>query len=115
MADLTDACRLALVRAVHTLIYLVMASAVFVVVFAGVTGAHGVWLWVAAGLVGVESLVFMASGMKCPMTAMAAKYGATEKGASDTFLPERLTRHTLKVFGPLILLGIFLLAIRWAA
>ena len=110
---MTDAQRLILVRAVHTAIYIVMASASLVVLYAGVTGAHGAWLWIAGGLVAVESLVFAASGLKCPLTAIAVKYGATKEGAYDTFLPERLTRHTFTVFGPLILLGFVLLASRW--
>ncbi len=109
---MTDAQRLTLVRAVHTAIYIVMASAVFVVLYAGITGAYGAWLWVAMGLVGVESVVFTASGMKCPLTAVAVRYGATKDGAFDTFLPERVTRHTFRVFGPLILIGLVLIGWR---
>ena len=109
---MTDAQRLGLLRGLHTVIYLVVAGAVFVVLYGGVTGAHGGWLWIAAALVGVESLVFAASGMKCPLTAVAVKYGAGADGLSDTFLPERMTRHTLRVFGPLALLGGLLLAAR---
>ena len=109
---LTDAGRLALVRALHTAIYLVMAGAVFVVLYAGVTGAHGPWLWAAAGLVVLESLVFAASGLKCPLTAVAVKYGAARSNPADTFLPERFTRLTLRIFGPLILIGFCLIAVR---
>ncbi len=110
---MTDAQRLTLVRAVHTAIYLVMASASLVVLYAGIVGARGVWVWAAAGLVGVESLVFAASGLKCPLTAIAVKYGAGSDGLFDTFLPERITRHTFKVFGPIILVGFLLIAARW--
>lgn len=102
--------RLTLVRAIHTAIYVVMASASFVVLYAGVTGAYGGWLWVAAGLVTIETLVFAASGMRCPLTAIAVKNGATRKGLADTFLPERVTRHTLQFFGPLIVLAFGLIA-----
>jgi hypothetical protein len=105
--------RLALVRLIHTAIYLVMASSVFVVLYSGITGAGGPWLWVAAGLVITESLVFTVSGMKCPLTAVAVRYGAGKGELFDTFLPERLTRYTLRVFGPLILLGFLLLGARW--
>lgn len=110
---MTDAQRLTLVRAVHTAIYIVMSAACFVLLYAGVTGATGPWLWVAAALVGIESIVFIASGLKCPLTAVAVKYGATRDGAFDTFLPERITRHTFRFFGPLILLACVLLAFRW--
>ncbi len=109
---MTDRQRLTLVRAVHSVIYLVMASASFAMLYAGATGAHGRWLWLACGLMAVEIVVFTASGMKCPLTAIAVKNGATRDGVSDTFLPERLTRHTLRLFGPLIVVAIALLAAR---
>ena len=106
---MTDAQHLTLVRALHTAIYLVMALSVFIVLFAGITGAHGPWLWIAGVLVGVECLVFVASGLKCPLTAVAARYGA---GVSDTFLPERFTRLTFAIFTPLIVLGAALVVAR---
>jgi hypothetical protein len=110
---MTDAHRLALVRGIHTAIYVVMAAAVFVVLYAGVTGAQGNWLWIAVGLVAIEVAVFAASGMKCPLTAMAARYGSASGGVSDTYLPERLTRHTFAFFTPLIVVGLALVAARW--
>nr|MEA2799203.1 hypothetical protein [Phenylobacterium sp.] len=110
---MTDGQRLRLVRAIHTVIYVVMASASFVVLYAGVTGAHGRWLWLAAGLVTVETVVFTASGMRCPLTAIAVRNGATRGGVSDTFLPERVTRHTFRFFAPLILVAMALLAARF--
>jgi hypothetical protein len=105
--------RLRLVRAVHTVTYVVMAAASFAVLYGGVTGAHGGWLWLAAGLVSAESVVFGANGLRCPLTAIAMKNGATVEGVSDTFLPERLTRHTFQFFGPLILLAFTLIACRF--
>lgn len=110
---MTERQRLRLVRAIHTVIYVVMASASFVMLYAGVTGAHGRWLWLAAGLMTVEIVVFIGSGLRCPLTAIAVKNGATREGVSDTFLPERMTRHTLQFFGPLILLAMALLAGRF--
>lgn len=103
---------LTLVRAVHTVIYVVVATSTFVVLYAGITGATGAWLWLAAALVGVESAVFLANGLKCPLTAVATKYGADE--GADTFLPERITRYTVQVFGPLILIAAALVAARWS-
>jgi hypothetical protein len=109
---MTHAKALGWVRAIHTAIYLVMASASFATLYAGVTGAHGAWLWLAGGLVAVETAVFTASGLRCPLTALAARYGATSLGVADTFLPERMTRHTFHVFGPLILVAMVLLTAR---
>jgi hypothetical protein len=101
---------LMVVRAVHTVVYVVMAASTFVVLYAGITGTTGAWLWLAAALVGVESAVFLGNGLKCPLTAVAAKYGAGD--GADTFLPEGITRHTFRVFAPLILMAVALIAAR---
>ena len=50
--------------------------------------------------------------MKCPLTAVAVRYGAKTGGPYDTYFPERCTRHTLTVFGPLILVGLALNLLR---
>ena len=114
---MTDAQRLFGVRLLHTAIYAVMATASLLVLYGGVTGAGGLWLTVSVALVVIEGLVFSASGLKCPLTAVAVKYGAGQDGLFDTFIPERCTRHTFRIFGPMILLGLALLAARqwWAA
>jgi hypothetical protein len=110
-----DAQRLSLVRAVHTAIYLIMAAASFALLYAGLTGAGGVWLWWCAGLVAFEAVVFTASGLRCPLTAIAVQHGATRQGVGDTFLPERMTRRTFRFFAPLIVLAVTLLAARFLA
>jgi hypothetical protein len=109
-----DAQRLTVVRAVHTTIYVVMAASTFVLVYAGLTGWQGRLLWVALGLLAIESVVFLGNGMKCPLTALAVRYGAEKGYAFDTCLPERATRYTFRFFGSLMVIGLALLALRWA-
>lgn len=105
--------RLAFVRGIHTAIYVAMAASTFIVLHAGITGAQGEWLWVALALLGVESIVFTSSGLKCPLTALAVKYGAQTGHVFDTFLPERITRHTFRFFGTVMFIGLILLVARW--
>ncbi len=87
---MTDAQRLFGVRLLHTVIYVVMATASLLVLYGGISGAAGTWLTVAVALVVIETLVFAAGGLKCPLTAVAVKYGAGQDGLFDTFLPERI-------------------------
>lgn len=108
-----NAGRLAAVRTVHTVIYLVMAGATFVLLYGGVTGQQGVWLWIALGLLAVESAVYLANGFACPLSALARRYGATTGYVFDTFLPERATRYTFRFFGTLMGIGLALLVLRW--
>ena len=103
---MTDPQRLALIRTIHTLIYLVNVIAILVIDYAGVTGRSGPWLVVALGLALTEVVVFTASGMKCPLTAVAVRYGAGAGLIFDTCLPQPLTRHTLRIFAPLLTVGL---------
>ncbi len=110
---MTTAQILALIRTVHTAIYLVMVAAIGVLLYGGLTGQSGPWLWGALGLLAVESAVFAGFGFKCPLTALAVRYGARTGHVFDTFLPERPTRYTFRVFGSLMGLALVLLALRW--
>lgn len=105
--------QLALIRGIHTAIYIAMAGSTLLLVYAGITGAEGVWLWIALALLAVETAVFLGNGMRCPLTALAVRYGATTGHVFDTFLPERCTRYTFGFFGSLMLVGLALLALRW--
>jgi hypothetical protein len=110
---MTDRQRLAIIRTLHTVIYLVMATATFVLVYAGLTGAVGTWLWIALALLGVEVVVYLSNGLKCPLTALAVRYGAEGGYVFDTFLPERATRYTFNFFGTVMVVGLVLLILRW--
>ena len=100
------------IRGVHTVIYLVMATATLGILYAGITGAKGTWLWVSMTLMCFEVILFVGNGLKCPLTKLAVKYGATTGHVFDTFLPERITRYTFRVFGSLLLIGVVLVALR---
>jgi hypothetical protein len=110
---MTNTQRLALVRGIHTAIYIAMAVSTFVLLYAGIIGSQGTWLWVALGLLAIEVVVFAGNGMKCPLTALAVKYGAKTGHVFDTFLPERLTRYTFRFFGTVMAIGLLLLVARW--
>jgi len=110
-----DVRRLAMVRVIHTVIYLVMAFSTFALLFAGITGASGLWLWVVIALLGTETVVFVGSGLKCPLTALAVRYGAEKGNVFDMLLPERETRYAFRFFGSVMVIGFLLLAARWTA
>lgn len=110
---MNDSQALAIVRGIHTAIYLVMAVSTFVLLYAGVTGAQGTWLWIALVLLAIEVIVFIGNGLRCPLTDLAVKYGAETGHIFDTFLPERYTRYTFRFFGTVLVVGLLLLALRW--
>ena len=102
------------IRTIHTGIYIVMAASTLLLVYAGVTGESGWWLWSALGLLMIETVVFVGNGFKCPLTDLAVRHGATTGRVFDTFLPERATRYTFRFFGTLMAIGLILLIARWS-
>ncbi|MGE4055999.1 MAG: hypothetical protein AB7F99_14480 [Vicinamibacterales bacterium] len=110
---MSDRQKLAWIRTIHTAIYLVMAASTFVLLYAGLSGRQGPWLWAALVLLAGETVVFISAGMKCPLTPLAVKYGATTGHVFDTFLPERMTRYTFRFFGTVMATGLLLLGARW--
>lgn len=111
---MSDARILALVRGVHSTIYIMMVASIFLLLYAGATGYLGPWLWFALGLLAVEAIVFAVNGLKCPLTALAVRYGATTGYAFDTILTERTIRFTFRFFSGLMVISLVLLALRWA-
>ena len=107
-----DSQALTLIRALHTTIYLVMVAAIAVLWRATLTGRFGPALWIALALLAIESAVFLGNGRRCPLTAIAVRYGAEKGYAFDTFLPERATRYTFRVFGTLMVIGLIALVLR---
>lgn len=104
---------LSTIRTLHTLIYLLMASSVIYLFIAGCFGVFNVVTVLALIVVGMEVMVFTGNGFKCPLTALAVKYGAEKGYAFDTWLPEKATRYTFRFFGALLLLALLLLAGHW--
>jgi len=100
------------VRAVHTVIYLVLASSVLFILYCGITGHFGPALVVALILVVAECIVYASFKFKCPLSDVARKYGAEEENFSDLFIPRWLSRRSPIVFGSLFAIGLLLVALR---
>ena len=104
-----DPKKLAIVKTVHTVIYLAMVAAIFYVLYASITKTYSALLYISLGLLAIEGIVFFGSGMKCPLTALAQHYGDPKGYVGDTLFPERLTKYTFRVFGTILLIGLIIL------
>ena len=109
---MSDSHMLFLIRTFHTTIYIILVFSVVFLLVSALLGYFGPLLLVALLFIGIEVIVFVASGMKCPLTDLAKKYGAEKGYVFDTFLPESLTKYTFRFFGLLLVIGLILLALR---
>jgi membrane protease YdiL (CAAX protease family) len=102
------------VRGLHTLIYLVLAASTLILLWVGATGRFPAVLWIVGPLVAIETVVLLSNRARCPLTAVVDRLSGAAGSVSDTFLPEALTRRTLVLYGPLLAIGLVLLAARGA-
>ena len=100
-----------LTKAVHTLAWFSIESCVFYLLYAGFTGRSDRRSAIAAGVVAGESLVFAASGFRCPLTVMAERLGADHGSVTDVCLPDWLAHRLPVIHVPLLLLAGYLHAI----
>jgi hypothetical protein len=78
---------LALVKGVHTLVWLVVEACMVYVLGAGLRGRSDRRVAIAATVVAAESAVFLGNGARCPLTSVAEEMGAEHGSVTDIFLP----------------------------
>lgn len=106
--------RLFWIKLVHTGIFVVESAAILYILVSGIFDLLGPGLVVAVILVLVEVVIFVASGMRCPLTKLARRLGdATGNDfIADLFLPERFARLIPLGCGGLALLGLLSVGVR---
>lgn len=100
------------IRAVHTLAW---------AIFAGCILAFPVLAWrgqfasasILVVIVCAEVLVLAMNHMRCPLTAVAARYTADRADNFDIYLPLWLARYNKHIFGALFVGGLLFSAWQW--
>jgi hypothetical protein len=55
--------------------------------------------WVLIAIVAIEVTVLLANHLRCPLTAVAARFTQDRRDNFDIYLPAWLARHNKQVFG----------------
>ena len=109
---LAPASALRVIRCVHTVVWAFFAGIVVVIPVIAWQRRFALFLWLA-GLVLVEALVLAANQMRCPLTAIAARYTDDRRDNFDIYLPLLLARYNKHIFGSLFVAGLLLGLVRW--
>ena len=96
------------IKSVHTLIWLLVEAAVGYLLYAGVTGRSDRRAAAAGAVVVTESIVYLSSGARCPLTGLAESLGAESGSVTDIYLPEWLAGNLPVIHIPLVALVLFL-------
>jgi hypothetical protein len=109
--DRLDRPLLVAIRAVHSAIFLVELASIGWLVITGLANRRDRTVAVAAGLVTVESAVFVLNDGVCPLTPLAERHGAVRGSVSDIFLPDVVAR-TIPIWSTALLAIAFVLHVQ---
>jgi hypothetical protein len=109
-----DRLAIALVKGVHTAIFLVELASIGWLVATGLLGRRDRSVAVAAAVVSAEAVVFIANRGVCPLTPYAESLGAERGSVSDIYLPDPVAR-TIPIWSVALLVLAAVLHARSAA
>ena len=99
------------VKAVHTVVWAFFATCILAIpYFAWRRQLETAWILIA--IVTIEVAVLTANRMRCPLTAIAARYTDDRRANFDIYLPLWLARHNKLIFGALFGASIAYTAVR---
>lgn len=99
---------LAVLKTVHTSIWLVVEAATAYLIVSGLRRRTDRKAAVAAVMVAAETIVFLGNGARCPLTTMATKLGADSGSVTDIYLPGWLARNLPAIHVPVVMLAVYL-------
>lgn len=103
------------IKFIHTIIFIVESSAILYILYSGLFNVRNVWLLVAIMLVLAEVVVFVSSGLHCPLTRLAKESGDRTGNDyfADIFLPEWFAPRIPLVCGTLAVVGLLAVGVRF--
>jgi hypothetical protein len=98
------------VKSAHTIVCVVMSSAVLYVVASGLSGTRGPLFWPAVGLILIEGICYAAGRRRCPLTTLARSLGDStgHDYLSEWLVPSRWVRYIVPSCGALFTFGLLL-------
>ncbi len=102
------------IKVAHTLVWAVFAGCIVALPFFAWRRDFPVAFTLMA-VVGLEVLVLVFNGMKCPMTGVAARYTGDRQDNFDIYLPLWVARYNKQIFGTLFVAGVVYTLVVWSA
>jgi len=104
--------RLAQVKFLHTIIWLVLAAAVVALPVLAWLRLF-IWVFGITVLILLECVALIANRGECPLRNIAAKYTDDRRDGFDIYLPGWLARNTMQIFGSVFFVGELIAIWQW--
>ena len=96
------------VKAVHSVAFLIIQSAILYLVFKGWRRESDAGAACAAAIACGETAIYAGNGFRCPLTSLAEDLGAEHGRVTDIFLPAWLANNIANIYAPLLLIALVL-------
>ncbi|MGH9888947.1 MAG: hypothetical protein ACREBE_25665 [bacterium] len=103
---------LRIVKVTHTIVWAVFAGCIVGIPIVALRGDLDRAL-LLIGIVSIECLVLAVNRMRCPLTAVAARFTADRCDNFDIYLPLWLARYNKVIFGSLFAAGVLVTVLQW--
>ena len=100
------------VKLFHTVVWAFFAGCIVALPLVA-TARHFQFALLLIGVVGLEVLVLLVNGFKCPLTGIAEDYTDERQDNFDIYLPLWLARYNKHIFGALYVLGMIYTVVLW--
>jgi hypothetical protein len=97
-----------LIKAIHTVIWAIMATANCYILYAGIIKKVDTLLWASIGLIVFEVFILVVNRWRCPLTPVAMKYTSDRNENFDIYLPNWLAKNNKLIFGIIFIAGLLL-------
>jgi hypothetical protein len=104
---------LALIKWIHTIIFLSVAGLIVLYTWDGLRRRSGRRTTVAVTVALAESAVYVSNNQVCPLTPLAEDLGAENGSVTDILLPIWISRRIPLVSGTILVFGIILNVRNW--
>lgn len=105
--------QLTAIKLAHTLIWAVFAGCILAIPVAAWHSSYRAAAWLV-GVVAIEVVILALNNLRCPLTAVAARYTEDRRDNFDIFLPVWLARHNKVIFGTLYVVGTAFAVVSWS-
>src|SRR5690242_4533409 len=90
---------IAVIKTVHTVVFIVLSGLLAILLYEVIADRMTYLTWITVTLFLGETIVLIANGWRCPLTAMAEKLGSAHGQITDTLLPKWFADRIFHVYG----------------
>lgn len=93
---------LTFIKVVHSIIWIIMASATFAIGYSVVKMKFDVVFFVSLALITAEVIVIVANAWTCPLTNIARRHTTDETPNFDIYLPQAIAKYNKEIFSAIL-------------